>query len=113
MAVIVAGKGLFCCESVPCRKVVERFFVRLSLAYPKHNHYICRNNKYIRLMNKNITIEKKDGYIHVKMSPRKWREYEKAIAAYNLARKLKRADKQCDEAPALSVKEALDIIHEL
>ena len=71
------------------------------------------NNQNIGLMSKHMTIEEKDGRVRVEMSARKWREYERLMATYQLARKIARANRQADKAPVHTLEEAEEIINNL
>ena len=63
--------------------------------------------------NNQMTIEEKDGRVRVEMSARKWREYERLMATYQLARKIARANRQADKAPVHTLEEAEEIINNL
>ncbi|HJA84197.1 MAG TPA: hypothetical protein H9785_09535 [Candidatus Bacteroides intestinavium] len=64
-------------------------------------------------MNKNIIVQENAGRVRVEMSIRQWREYEKAMRSYELAKKIARANRNADKAPVMSLQEAEDFIKSL
>ena len=54
-------------------------------------------------MNKNIIVQENAGRVRVEMSIRQWREYEKAMRSYELAKKIARANRNADKAPVMTL----------
>ena len=73
----------------------------MQAKFKKKNKTMCR------------VLERTSRSVTVRMAPRRWERLMNLEKAYDIARAVARAKTECENAPSMTVDEALQFIHTL